>query len=258
MVGHAGTSDGLVVQDQVPARPGIDYVWWRFAGDDTIPDALDWCLINSLSLAAGKRNGYKDSDNSVLLVCCRPSALPAKQDVVQSSVESPDDWVPLTDKKHVLRRDIDWIVDTSGIAQDKYERVQGYAGRTLGWAGVDARCLRKHHPDFQAKPVEPQTFRVGDTVCIRGTREVTLVNYVAKDGLVRLESRLNPAYWFNPAVLDLVSRSEQSFPMLPADRKAVVTEPVHKEVDGLESARKHLDSLPEWQREALFKGYGLR
>lgn len=241
--------EGWVFQNKVPARAGIDYGWWRVGrlAFNTNSDA--WWNITETRFA-GRMHGF-DDQSSILYVMCRVEDYPAP-------VESPDDWVPLTDKKHVLRKDIDWIVDTSGIAPDKYERVQGYAGRTVGWAGVDARCRRKHHPDCQSKAVEPQTFRVGDTVCIRGTREVTLVNYVAKDGLVRLESRLNPAYWFNPAVLDLVARAEQSFQMLPADRGAVVTESVRKEVDGLESARKHLDSLPEWQREALFKGYGLR
>lgn len=245
MVGYCETVDDLVVQDRVPPRDGIDE--WRIENLHVF-----WKMKVQHDLVEMKHGDHVPMVG-MLHVRCRRKDLPP--------VESPDDWVPLTDGNHVLRKDIDWIKDLSPLSgsDGEYEQVKSYAGRLRSHRNVGAaQCRRKDHPDYQAKPVEPQTFRVGDTVCIRGTREVTFVNYVAKDGLVRLESRLNPAYWFNPAVLDLVARAEQSFPMLPADRKAIVTEPVRKEVEGLESARKHLDSLPEWQREALFKGYGLR
>jgi hypothetical protein len=209
---RCGINETLVVQDRVPARPGMDYVWWRFAGDDTIPDASDWRLVDYRSRSAGKRNGFRDSDNSVLLVCCRRCDLPAIPVVAQPPFESPDDWVLLTDKKHVLRMDIDWIKDLNPLSgsSGEYEPVRGYAGRLASDRHVgSARCLRKHHPDYQAKPVEPPTFRIGDIVRFRGGMITFLVKWVAKDGMVRLADPLNPSYWCKPDVLEFVSRAEQ-------------------------------------------------
>lgn len=195
MSGYCETVNDLVVQDRVPPRDGIDewrienfHIFWRKKVNHERVDMKHGDMVLNVGM---------------LHVRCRREDLPP--------VESPDDWVPLTDPKHILRRDIDFITDRVRSESRFYEPVMNYAGRLVSDSDVSAsRCLRKHHPDYQQKLVDPQAFRIGDTVCVRGTREVTLVNYVAKDGLVRLESRLNPAYWFNPAVLDLVSRAEVS------------------------------------------------
>lgn len=53
-----------------------------------------------------------------------------------SEVESTDDWVPLIDWNHVLRRDIDWIVDLNPFSGSTggYEPVSGYArDKRRGW-----------------------------------------------------------------------------------------------------------------------------
>lgn len=228
--------DGWVFQDKVPARPGVDFGWWVIGGLPFKNDPKQWWNITECR-GAGMMHGHADYTAILHVMCRAEDYLPP--------VESPDDWVPLIDKRHVLRRDIDWICDRYVDSHSsRFEVVKGYAGRTLGWAGVDARCLRKDHPDYQGKPVDPQSFRIGDTVRFRGGMLTFLVAWVAKDGMVRLADHHNPSYWCKPETLELVSRAD--------------SEHAPKEVEGLEYARKHLDSLPEWQREALLKGYGLQ
>lgn len=194
--------EGWVLQDKVPARVGIDRRLLLVEGEHVPSDIDQWWDV----LSSGDPNQVHGSQHrhAVTYLICRVDDYP-------EPVESPDDWVPLTDPHHVLRRDIDWIRDRYAMCPENYEAVNGYTGENVSCHSViSARCLRKHHPDYQAKPVEPQSFRKGDLVRFRGGMISFLVAWVAKDGMVRLADHSNPAYWCNPDVLELVSRAEGS------------------------------------------------
>ena len=64
-------------------------------------------------------------------------------------IESPEDWVEITDANHKLRRDIDEF--TNDTRPDEWWSVQYLAGNTIGYeryvSSFRARCLRKNLPE---------------------------------------------------------------------------------------------------------------
>lgn len=194
--------EGWVFQDKVPARVGIDRRLWLVEGEQVPSDIDEWWDV----LSSGDPNQVHGSQHrhAVTYLICRIEHYPAP-------VESPDDWVPLTNKDHVLRKDIDWIKDVSPLSRSdgEYEQVKSYAGRLRSHRNVGAaQCRRKDHPDYQANKVEMQPFLKGDLVSFRGGMITFLVEHVAKDGMVRLADHSNPSYWCKPETLELVSRAE--------------------------------------------------
>ncbi len=69
--------NGWVVQDRVPARPGIDQGWWAYKGDAVDPSGSSWWDFQSTDSAAGKEHGYPHIEGYVLHLRCRRKDLPA-------------------------------------------------------------------------------------------------------------------------------------------------------------------------------------
>lgn len=65
--------------------------------------------------------------------------------VEPAPVEPQDDWVEITDPKHVMRRNVDYVYYC-----DQWNEVLGYAGYVVEEAGMVVRCRRKDLP-----PVKP-------------------------------------------------------------------------------------------------------
>jgi len=85
--------------------------------------------------------------------------------LVTAAVESPDDWVEITDQEHVLRKNVDQMSSNGGVWVDVFES----HGTLLSRRGGKARCRRR---DLPAPPVlQPKRTPV-DLIAIRDNRVI--------------------------------------------------------------------------------------
>jgi hypothetical protein len=89
--------------------------------------------------------------------------------VEPAPVESPDDWVEITDPKHVLRRSIDYV-----FYCDQWNEVLGYECYGVKEAGMAARCRRKDLPPVPAVNPAPPVIDPGEGYRLLEPHEVTL------------------------------------------------------------------------------------